>query len=283
MTQTSRPQTNAPAQASFLKWAGSKRRLLPQLLPLLPPAQRLIEPFVGAGNVFLATDYPEYLLADSNPVLIACFQALRDDTDAFIERCAALFSPQHHNADAYAALRARYNASETPIEERTALFVYINRFGYNGLYRENRKGRCNTPYGHPKAVPALPEPAMRAAAQRLASVHLHCGDFEAVMQRAQPGDLVYCDPPYAPLNEAASFTGYGPQGFNWADQCRLADIARLLAAQGVTVVISNHDTAATRALYASAQLHSLAAYRSISRDSTTRGQASELLAVFDRH
>lgn len=280
MKQTSRPQTNTSAQASFLKWAGSKRRLLPQLLPLLPPAQRLIEPFVGAGNVFLATDYPEYLLADSNPVLIACFQALRDDTDAFIDRCAALFSPQHHNADAYATLRARYNTPETQVEERTALFLYINKFGYNGLYRENQKGHCNTPYGHPKSLPILPEHAMRAVAQCLAGVDLQCGDFEAVMQRAQPGDLVYCDPPYAPLNEAASFTDYGAQGFNWADQRRLADIARLLMAKGVTVVVSNHDTPATRALYTGAQLHSLAAYRSISRDFTTRGQASELVAIF---
>lgn len=274
------PFAAAGADKPFLKWAGSKRRLLPQLLPLLPPGNRLIEPFVGAGNVFLATDYPDYLLSDFNPVLMACYRALKDDTEGFIALCADLFIDDNRSAEAYARLRARYNDPGTSMTDRAALFVYINKFGFNGLYRENRRGQCNTPYGHPKALPLMPTEAMRSVASRLSRAQLFCGDFEHLMQQAQAGDVVYCDPPYAPSADAESFTAYGATGFSWADQERLAQAARELAARGVTVVISNHDTAPVRALYHGAQLHGLSVYRSISAKGTKRGDVAELVAVY---
>lgn len=235
---------------------------------------------MGAGNVFLATDYPRYLLSDFNPVLMACYQALQDDAGGFIARCAALFIDANHNAQAYADLRARYNDPTTSLLERASLFVYINKFGFNGLYRENRRGQCNTPYGHPKALPLMPAEAMRSVASRLSRAQLFCGDFEHVMQQAKEGDVVYCDPPYAPSVEADSFTAYGATGFSWADQERLAQAARELAARGVTVVISNHDTQLVRALYHGAQLHGLSVYRSISAKGANRGDAAELVAVY---
>jgi len=270
----------ATAPTPFLKWAGGKRRLLPQLLPLLPPGNRLIEPFVGAGSVFLATGYARYLLGDSNRVLMDLYGALQTAPEATIARIARLFQEEFRGPERFAALRQRYNDADTPREEKAALFVYLNKFGFNGLYRENRQGLFNTPYGHPAKCPACPESALRAFARRLAVADLRCGDFLAPLAEARPGDVVYADPPYAPLGDQTSFTAYGAAGFGWADQVRLAEAARALAGRGIPVVISNHDTPATRALYAGAQVHVLTAYRSVAARGGNRGMAAELVAIF---
>ena len=264
----------------FLKWAGGKRRLLPILLPLLPSGKRLIEPFVGAGSVFLASDIDALVLADSNPVLMSVYRQLKDDAPAFIALAKTYFIEDHRTPEAYYALRQTFNDPATPEPIRAALFVYINRFGFNGLYRTNRQGECNTPYGHPKALPGFPAAAIQAFAERLQNAELHCADFETVMSAARPDDLVYCDPPYADQTDQPSFTAYGQAGFSWADQERLANKARALAATGVTVVISNHDTPATRALYHGAELHQLSVRRSIAATSAARGEVCELVAVF---
>ena len=264
----------------FLKWAGGKRRLLPTLLPLLPSGSRLIEPFVGAGSVFLASDIDTLVLADSNPVLMSVYRRLQADAPAFIALAKPYFTEAHRTPEAYNELRQTFNDPATPDPIRAALFVYINRFGFNGLYRTNRRGECNTPYGHPKALPLFPAAAMQACAERLQGAELHCADFEKVMSKALPGDLVYCDPPYADQTDKASFTAYGQAGFSWADQERLANKARALVASGVTVVISNHDTPATRALYHGAELHQLTVRRSIAAASVARDEVGELVAVF---
>ena len=270
----------AAAPTPFLKWAGGKRRLLPQLLPLLPKGKRLIEPFVGAGSVFLSTEYDGYLLSDSNHVLIALYERLRAAPDATLERVRALFQEDFRRQERFLMLRERYNQADTPLEEKAALLVYLNKFGFNGLYRENRQGQFNTPYGHPAKCPACPETAMRTFARRLAAADLRCGDFSVALAEARPGDVVYADPPYAPPDGQASFTAYGPSGFPWSDQLRLANAARELAGRGIPVVISNHDTEETRALYAGARLHTLTAYRSVAANSGRRGIAAELVAVF---
>ena len=197
----------AAAPTPFLKWAGGKRRLLPQLLPLLPKGKRLIEPFVGAGSVFLSTDYDGYLLSDSNHVLIALYERLRAAPDATIERVRALFLEEFRCQERFLMLRERYNLADTPLEEKAALLVYLNKFGFNGLYRENRQGQFNTPYGHPAKCPACPETAMRTFARHLAAADLRCGDFSVALADARPGDVVYADPPYAPPARSTDSTG----------------------------------------------------------------------------
>lgn len=264
----------------FLKWAGGKRRLLPTLLPLLPTGTRLVEPFVGAGSVFLASDIDQLVLGDSNTVLMSVYRRLKADAPTFIAQAKKYFIEANRTPASYSGLRRIFNDPSTSDEIRAALFLYINRFGYNGLYRINRSGQCNTPYGHPQSLPSFPAAAMQVFADRLQTAELHCGDFESVMSQALPGDLVYCDPPYAAQADKASFTAYCEAGFKWEDQQRLANKARELASSGVTVVISNHATDATRALYCGARLHELTVRRSISATSAARGNALELVAIF---
>lgn len=274
------PSPGSRSLPSFLKWAGSKQRLLPSLMPLLPTGNRLIEPFVGAANVFLSTSYVDAVLADTNPVLIALFNQLKQAPDEFIADASQFFVEANRSADAYLALRQRYNDVSTPMAERAALFLYLNKFGFNGLYRENRRGQCNTSYGYPKKLPTFPETVMRAAAHRFNDATLLCADFETTLQQAQTGDVIYADPPYVEQVDKPCFTAYGKVGFDWGDQVRLAECAKNLANWGIPVVISNHDTPATRKLYEDAELHALSAYRSMAGKGGERGAASELVAVF---
>jgi DNA adenine methylase len=265
----------------FLKWTGGKRRLLPHLLPLIPAGKRLIEPFVGAGSVFLACNFSRLLLADNNPHLISLYRHLQRDATAVAEAVRGLFVEANRTPEAYLALRERFNSKDTDPLSRAALFIYINRFGYNGLYRTNRLGECNTSYADLNRVPGFQEEALLRFAKRLQPAELCCDDFEKIMEQAEAGDVVYCDPPYAAeKDDKRCFTAYGKQGFFWDDQQRLADKARELAERGVQVVISNHDTASTRELYIGAQLHHLEVRRSIAAKAKSRRTAHELVAVF---
>ena len=274
------PQS-APSGVPFLKWAGSKRRLLPQLLPLLPSGNRLIEPFVGAGSVFMATEFEHYLLADTNPLLMGLYAQLQTDPQGLIAQSQSLFIEANRNQQAYNALRARFNDPTTPLSERGALFVYLNKFGFNGLYRINKKGQMNAPYGHPQVLPGFPAAAMTRFASKLGQARLQCADFEATMAQAQMGDVVYCDPPFLPQEHGrACFTAYGAQGFGLAEHERLAQLAGDLARKGIPVVISNHDSAMTRHLYAGAAVHKVSVQRSMAASGCARGQVAELVAVY---
>ncbi|WP_240307960.1 Dam family site-specific DNA-(adenine-N6)-methyltransferase [Thiohalospira halophila] len=263
-----------------MKWAGNKHRLLDRILPRLPAGHRLIEPFAGAAAVTLAADYPAYRLVDSNPDLIGLFRAVRDGGEAFIEQVRALFA-DGNDAATYYARREAFNA-ETDPEARAALFLYLNRHGYNGLCRYNRGGGFNVPFGR-YARPYFPETELRGFL-RLAwtrGIELAVSDFEAELDGAQPGDVVYCDPPYAPAGEGTGFTDYGPDGFWPADQVRLVAAARRAAARGVPVLLSNHDTEPVRASCAGAAIESFPVARTISRQGTGRRPVDEVLVRFE--
>ena len=130
----------------FIKWAGGKHRLVPQIQALLPTGQRLVEPFVGSGAVWLNTSYPEARLADANRDLILLYQTLQQHGATFIDYCRQLFVNENNDAERYYGLRDRFNGSRDPWE-KSALFLYLNRHGYNGLCRYNASGGFNVPFG----------------------------------------------------------------------------------------------------------------------------------------
>lgn len=267
-----------PHERPFLKWAGGKFRLLPRIFAALPPAQRLVEPFTGSAVVALNAPHGRVLAADANRDLITLYQAVQRAPVKMIQAVEALFTPANNTAEAFNRLRDEFNAAP-PGERRAALFVYLNRHGFNGLCRYNAGGGFNVPFGR-YAAPRPPVAAMHAFARRAAHVEFGCLGFEESFARAVPGDVIYCDPPYVPLSATASFTSYARQAFGPAEQERLADLARAAAARGVPVVISNHDTPEVRTLYRGAQLQAFAVDRRISSKASTRGEARELLALF---
>ncbi|MBY6064581.1 Dam family site-specific DNA-(adenine-N6)-methyltransferase [Pseudidiomarina sediminum] len=264
---------------AFLKWAGGKYNLVEPITALLPEGNKLIEPFVGAGSVFLNTDYDQYVLNDVNPDLIALFKIIKRRPQTFINDARKLFHPRNNSSDAYYHLREVFNRSDDPYQ-RALLFLYLNRHGYNGLCRYNRSGRFNVPFGQ-YGKPYFPQAEIEVFAEKAQRATFTCMSFEKVFRRARKGDVVYCDPPYAPLTATANFTSYATAGFSLDQQHELARRAAHAAhKRGIPVLISNHDTDLTRLLYADADLQSLQVARFISPKADGRTKVAELLALY---
>ncbi|MEM7537072.1 MAG: Dam family site-specific DNA-(adenine-N6)-methyltransferase [Chloroflexota bacterium] len=266
----------------FLKWAGNKFQIVTRIKTILdetlPTGKRLIEPFAGSGAVFLNTAYPAYLLGDANEDLINLYHHLQSEGDTFIAYAQTFFTPENNQKERFYEFRTQFNTTNDT-RLKSALFLYLNKHCFNGLCRYNRKGQYNVPFGRYKK-PYFPEKEMNFFVEKSQNALFHHEDFVHVMQAAEIGDIVYCDPPYMPLSDTANFTSYSAGGFGPEQQQRLAREAETLAARGIPVVISNHDTEFIRQEYAQAQLHSFDVQRYISRDGNNRGKAAELLAVF---
>lgn len=262
----------------FLKWAGSKYQIIDRIKELLPAGRRLIEPFVGSAAVFLNTDYESYLLCDSNRDLINLYRYLKKDGPPFIEYCRTFFVPGNNTPEIYYRLRREFNMTEDR-RKKAALFLYLNRHCYNGLCRYNTTGQFNTPFGRYRK-PYFPEKEMLFFWEKTKKAVFICCDFREAMKMAEPGDVVYCDPPYVPLSDTANFTSYSREGFSLKEQRLLAEMAEVLARRGIPVLLSNHDTEFTRSAYASAQIASFDVQRYISCDGQSRGRAPEMLALF---
>jgi DNA adenine methylase len=266
------------APRPFLKWAGGKLRIRDRICALLPPGSRLIEPFVGSAAVWLGTNFPSALLADKNADLINVYQVLQEEGPDFIEYCRQFFCPETNTRECYNELRDRFNHT-TDRRERAALFIYLNRHGFNGLCRFNSLGMFNVPFGRYRR-PYFPAAEMLAFFKKAQTATFMVADFRTVLKMARKGDVVYCDPPYVPLSSTANFTKYTGDGFSRKDQEDLLDWAERLARKGIPVIISNHATPWTRSRYSRAVIQEFLAPRVISCNGNSRGSVREILAVF---
>lgn len=270
----------------FLKWAGGKGQLLPELTLRLPAQfRRYHEPFVGGGALFFHLWNSGRLrhsavLSDSNPELIACYEAVRDEVEELIDLLLEL-RPHFGDREFFYEIRGwdrRPDFPQRPRVERAARTIFLNRTCYNGLYRLNNRGQFNAPFGNYRNPLIVDPENMREVSRALQHVELFVSDFSAVLQRALPGDFVYFDPPYVPLSTTASFTAYTHQGFAEAEQRRLAEVFLALAGQGCFVMLSNSYTELARSLYAGQPVHeSLYASRKINCDGRKRGTVAELI------
>ena len=272
----------------FVKWAGGKGQLLPELMRHMPASfHRYHEPFVGGAALFFHLHSTGNLaagasLSDFNPELIECYEVVRDDVTALIKllrehhqhRMSSEYFLQIRSWDRQPDFRTRYSKIE-----RAARALFINRTCYNGLYRLNRKGQFNAPFGYYKNPMIYDPDNLRAASVALRDVDLRVADFAEVVNVAEPGDLVYFDPPYVPVSATAAFTNYTSQAFGPADQRRLAQVFRELAERGVAVMLSNSDTPLSREIYVADRFfHStVLASRKINCDGRKRGNVEELI------
>ncbi|HAU5653726.1 TPA: Dam family site-specific DNA-(adenine-N6)-methyltransferase [Citrobacter freundii] len=267
-------------QRPFLKWAGGKYALLPELDRLIPAGKRLIEPFVGGGSVFLNSDKHErFLLADVNADLINLYQMLAVVPDSVIYEAMKAF--RHLNdAENYTEIREAFNAQRLDAVERAAAFLYLNRHCFNGLIRYNLDGFFNVGFGKYKA-PYFPEEEIRAFKRKAhACVFMNAG-FRRTLALAGDGDVVYCDPPYEPLPGTAGFTNYAAGGFSWDSQVELAESCVAAHQRGAKVVISNSTAPRVIELYEQHgfTLHHVNARRAISSKGSTRETASDVVAT----
>ncbi len=263
----------------FLKWAGGKYRCLDQVIRSLPNASRLVEPFVGSGAVFLNAPHTHFLLTDANDDLIALYKHLKQEGTRFIHYCERFFCEANNQSERYYQYRIEFNQSKPGSRRRAALFLYLNRHGYNGLCRYNLSGQYNVPFGR-YVKPYFPQKELDIFYQKSQTAEFTKADFKKTFLQTKPGDIVYCDPPYAPLSKTSQFTAYTRQKFGESDQIQLAALAKDTAQKGIPVIISNHDTPFTRDLYHTAHITSFPVRRNISCKGNKRLAVRELIAVF---
>ncbi|MDD1795922.1 Dam family site-specific DNA-(adenine-N6)-methyltransferase [Enterovibrio makurazakiensis] len=264
---------------AFLKWAGGKYSLVDDIRKHLPEGKKLIEPFVGAGSVFLNTDFEQYRLADINPDLINLYNLLKQEPHRYIDDVRTLFTQEYNQKEAYLSIREEFNATTDPYL-RSLYFLYMNRHGFNGLCRYNKKGGFNVPFGSYKK-PYFPQAELEFFSEKSKKATFVCEGYEQSFKSARRGSVIYCDPPYAPLSSTANFTTYSSGGFSLDDQAILGDLARKAAMdKSVPVLVSNHDTPLTRSLYHGAHLNVVRVKRTISRNGSGRNKVNELLALF---
>lgn len=266
----------APAKAApFLKWAGGKGRLLAQFEPLFPAKfKRYFEPFVGAGAVYFHLAPEQATISDTNPDLIACYEVIQQDVDALVE----LLRMYRYDKDFYYHVRELDPRALSKVQ-RAARMIFLNKTCFNGLWRVNRRGQFNVPFGNYTNPKILDEDNLRAVSRRLQSVRVEERPFESVLEDARKGDFIYLDPPYHPVSATANFTSYGADDFKPEDQRRLAEAFRALDAKGCQVMLSNSDTPFIQSLYADFRIERVWAARAINRDASKRGAVSEVVVL----
>jgi DNA adenine methylase len=263
----------------FLKWAGGKTQLADELVENLPPYYcGYHEPFVGGGALFFRLYRDGKIhrasISDINKELVDAYFAIRDCVEEIVE----LLASYPHEKEFYYNLRSQ-DPWKMNLPARAARTIYLNKTGYNGLYRVNRQGKFNVPFGRYKSPNYCDQDNLRAVSKALRKVEIACVPFEKVLDRAQPGDLVYFDPPYVPLSETSNFTGYQPNGFSLDDQRRLHDVCMELTEQNVSVMLSNSDTDFVQRLYAAPcfSVSEVQANRAINSNARKRGKLTELV------
>ncbi len=265
----------------IVKWAGGKAALVPALLAELPPEIRTyVEPFAGGAALFFALAsspvrrFRRARLNDRNAELVACYRAVQSDLPALVERLGTY----RYDKELYYQVRD-VDPRDLGDVERGARLLFLNRTCFNGLWRENSKGKFNVPFGTYKNPRILDPLLLERAHAALAGVKLSSDDFADACGRLGVGDFVYFDPPYVPATKTASFTAYSASGFTMADQQRLVGLLGDLAKRGVKAMLSNADTPETRALYQDFRVRAVSARRPINSDPRKRGAAGELLVM----
>jgi len=256
-----------------LKWAGGKTQLLPILLRALPRAyERYLEPFMGGGALLFRLAIPGAIAGDSNQDLMQFYSVLREDPD---ELAKAAGSIPVTKTDFYRVRSA--DPSSLGRVERAARFLYLNKTCYNGLYRVNRRGHFNTPFGGRTNVRVVDRAALRRASGVLKETELLAADYREVLRGAQPGDLVYLDPPYVALGGYSDFKRYTRELFDHRMHVDLASEVRGASDRGVRVLLSNSGTETVRSLYHGFHIAEVDATRQINCKPSGRGRITELL------
>jgi len=226
----------------FLRWAGGKQKVVKYLLPCVPPCtsyKKYFEPFLGGGSLFFALGPEEAILSDVNTDLINCYQQVARFPKA-VNTLLRRYALKDSRAF-YEKIRTDYRNNLTA-KQRAALFIYLNKAAFNGIYRVNKIGQFNVPYGPSASGISLPsEDQLIAASRSLRRAKLATGDFEKILKTAVAGDFIYLDPPYPPRNSTSFFTHYSADRFEWEQQIRVARIFQELADRGCFVMLTNSD------------------------------------------
>jgi len=272
-----------PLVQPFVKWVGGKRQLLLAIRPLLPIfTGRYYEPFIGGGAVLFDTQPSFAVVNDFNEELINCYLVVQNSPDDLLAACLLHANTSEHFYEVREWDRNHKFKLKSPVE-RAVRILYLNKTCFNGLFRVNSQGQFNVPFGSYKN-PVIAEPTViRAVSRYLNNAHIDFrnGDFAAAVWDAGQDDFVYFDPPYDPVSDTSSFTGYSLDGFSREEQRRLKEVCDDLTLRGVKVLLSNSDTPFIRELYSGEQyrIQTVQARRNINSDPTGRGKIDEVFVL----
>lgn len=265
--------------APFVKWAGGKRQLLPELLRRIPKFTTYYEPFIGGGALFFSLQPKKAIINDFNRDLVNTYIAINDDVDELINSLSTYINDAEH----YYKIRELDRKPEifnkmTNIEKASRL-IYLNKTCYNGLFRVNSAGEFNSPFGSYKSPNIVNETTLRAINSyfKSADITFMCGDFENALKGAKKGAFVYLDPPYDPVSASSNFTGYTNLGFGKDEQIRLKNACDKLNDKGVKFLLSNSATPFIMELYANYKIEKIPAKRIINSNALLRGNVDEVL------
>lgn len=265
----------------FLKWAGGKRQLLPELNKYIPLKYKTYyEPFVGAGALLFDLQPKKAVINDVNLELINCYNIIKDSLDELIEDLK-----KHQNIPEYyyeiRELDRKPEFQQLTQVERASRIIYLNKTCFNGLFRVNSQGQYNVPFGNYKNPKILDEVVLKAVHNFLNSSNITItnGDFEEVVRGAKKGDFIYFDPPYDPVSDSSSFTGYSLDGFSRDEQRRLKNTFDRLSKKGCYVLLSNSATDFIKDLYKDYRIEIVSASRNINADGLKRGKVDEVLVM----
>ena len=270
--------------APVLKWVGGKRQILNEIMKYIPQnMSTYYEPFVGGGAVLFALQPRKAVVNDVNSELINVYQVIMDHVEELIERLKQ--HQNNNNEEYYYMIRGIDRDKEsyaylTPIE-RASRIIYLNKTCYNGLFRVNKAGEFNSPYGNYKNPNIVNATTLRAVNRYFnkAQITLTCQDFEEVLKKAGIGDFVYLDPPYDPVSDTARFTGYDKGGFDRDEQIRLKNVCDQLNAKGIKFLLSNSATEFIKDLYRDYRIEVVQAKRAINSKADRRGEIDEVLVM----
>lgn len=274
--------SSAPiALRPFLKWAGGKRQLVPELLKYAPAHYRqYYEPFIGGGALLLSLQPGQATISDSNEELINCYRVVKESVDELIALLQGHRNEKSYFYEVRGWDRQTEFATKTDVQ-RAARIIFLNKTCYNGLFRVNSKGQFNAPFGKYKNPNIANEQVLRAVSRYLneANVTIWREDFATTVANAASRDFVYFDPPYDPVSTTASFTAYDTNGFNRDEQCRLKHVVDDLTARGCKVMLSNASTEFIQELYGDYHQIRVQAKRAINSNAAKRGKVDELLVM----
>jgi DNA adenine methylase len=278
--QTVRHDATAPVQP-FLKWAGGKRQLLPFLKKYLPTAYNTYyEPFVGAGALLFSLQPEKAIINDVNPELINCYRVIKDYSTGLVADLQ-----KHPNSKAHFYKIRQLDRDEkfgqlSPVE-RASRIIYLNKTCFNGLFRVNKRGQFNVPFGRYKNPNIVNADTIQSISRYLNDneITILNTDFARVVETAGRGDFIYFDPPYDPLSDTSSFTGYSLAQFGKAEQERLRDVFDALTRKGCFVMLSNSSTNYIAGLYANYNIISVQASRNINSVVAGRQKIDEFLVL----
>ncbi len=262
----------------FLKWVGGKRQLLPEIQNFIPQqVDRYVEPFMGGAAVFFHLAPEKALLNDINAELVNCYNVIKSSPNELI----MALRKHVYNTEYYNEIRFldRAEGGLLALSEiaRASRFIYLNRTGFNGLYRVNSKGFFNVPMGSYKNPRIVNEEGIFACARCLQSAEITNMSFEEILTGTRAGDFVYLDPPYIPLSETSSFTSYAGGGFDMEAQIRLANAVRDIDSRGIRFLASNSYTDEIFSLYQGFRIIEVSANRAINSKADGRKPVKEVL------